>query len=324
MIFESLKQQKRTVILDTDIGPDCDDVGAIAVLLSYARELEFPVGGICNCTSSIYGTATLDALLAYCQAPNIPIGAYGKAGFMADQKYEKYNRRIAERYSKAFRGNTLRAQDHVPFYRKILANAKEKDVIILTIGMFNCLSDLLNSPPDSLSPLCGKELMEQKVYAVVSMAAKYPEGREFNVFCDAPAAKNVFENCPVPIFLSDFLLGRSIITGFAEEAEQTQTGNPIFEAYRLYTAGNPNKENYRNPSFDLTAVQFACEGEGELYGLTEPGELEFYNLDPMRFPNEDATRFVPTPNGKIRFMVKKASDEVIKRLLEERIYQFNQ
>ena len=34
MIFESLKQKPRGVILDTDIGPDCDDVGALAVLIS--------------------------------------------------------------------------------------------------------------------------------------------------------------------------------------------------------------------------------------------------------------------------------------------------
>ena len=324
MIFESLKHKKRTVILDTDIGPDCDDVGAIAVLLSYARELNFPIGGICNCTSSIYGTATLNALLSYCGAEQIPLGGYSKPDFMVDEKFQAYNRYVAEQYSKAFQSNALSSEDHLPFYRRILANAKEKDVIILTIGMFNCLSDLLNSPPDSISPLCGKELVEQKVYAVVSMAAKYPEGREFNVVCDAPAAQNVFENCPVPIFLSDFLLGKSIPTGFSEEDEKAQRSNPIFNAYRLYTMGNPNKENYQNPSLDLTAVQFACEGEGEIYGLTEAGDLEFYNYDPARFQTADATRFVPNPNGKIRFMIKNTSDEVIKRLLEERIYQFNQ
>ena len=40
------------VILDTDIGPDCDDVGALAVLISYAKEYGFPILGVCNCTSN--------------------------------------------------------------------------------------------------------------------------------------------------------------------------------------------------------------------------------------------------------------------------------
>ena len=67
-MYEALKYKKRSIILDTDIGPDCDDVGAIAVLISYAKEYGNKILGICNCTSNIYGTATIDALKDYCKA----------------------------------------------------------------------------------------------------------------------------------------------------------------------------------------------------------------------------------------------------------------
>ena len=324
MIFESLKQKPRGVILDTDIGPDCDDVGALAVLISYAKELSFPILGICNCTSNPFGTATLDALCDYCGVPEIPLGAYTGKDFLNGEPYCKYNRYIAEHFSKKYQNKTLNPLPHVPFYRKLLAEAADDGVIIVTIGMFNCVSDLLNSPPDEYSPLSGKELMAKKLHAVVSMAAKLPEGREFNVFCDYRAAKNVFENCPVPMVLSDFVLGHSIAAGFSPADEEAQRNNPIFASYYHYVKDNPHKENYRNPAYDLTAVQFACEGEGELYGLTERGYLEFFHYKPEKYPNPDATRFVEDTGGNIRFMTKKIDDSSIAKMLEERIYQFNQ
>lgn len=324
MTFESLKTKPRAVILDTDIGPDCDDVGALAVLFSYAKELGFKIAGICNCTANIHGTATLDAICSYCGYEKIPLGMCSQPDFMVSEKHEKYTRYIAERFSKKFQTQALKILPHVAFYRSLLANAEDDGAVIVTIGMLNCLSDLLNSPADEYSPLCGKDLVKKKVHAVVSMAAKYPEGREFNVYCDGTSAKNVFESCPVPMLLSDFVLGRSIVSGFPEEAEQTQEANPLFKSYQLYTKDNPRMENYKNASFDLTAVQFACEGEGEIYGLTPAGRLEFYNSDPEKYPNADATRFVEDTEGNIRFMTKKIDDASIAKLLEERIYQFNQ
>lgn len=322
MAFESLKQKKRAVILDTDIGPDCDDVGALALLLSYASDLDFEVAGICNCTSNLYGTATLDAILSYCGHREIPLGMYSKSGFM--DTYEKYNRYIAEHFSDRLRSGTLQYLPHVPFYRSLLAKAEDGGVILVTIGMFNCLSDLLNSPPDEYSNLSGRELVAKKVYALVSMAALFPEGREFNVFCDPIAAKTVFEDCPVPIFLSDYVLGRSIVSGFSEEMEQTQENNPIFKAYQLYTKDNPHRANYKNPSYDLTAVQFAAEGEGEIYGLTTTGRLEFYNANPEKYPLADATRFVEDAEGNIRFLIKRIDDASIAALMEKRMHRYNQ
>ena len=32
MKFQPVAEKKRSIILDTDIGPDCDDAGALAVL----------------------------------------------------------------------------------------------------------------------------------------------------------------------------------------------------------------------------------------------------------------------------------------------------
>ena len=317
MLYESLKAKKRKVILDTDIGPDCDDVGAIAVLLSYANELGFEVAGICNCTSNIYGSVTADVICRYCGYENIPMGIYSKPGFYDDESCRKYNKFIAENFSEKYRSGTFEVLPHVSFYRKLLSVAEDDSVIIVTIGMFNTMAALLESKPDKYSSLTGEELVRRKVHCAVSMAARLPNGREFNVVCDYMASKVFFEKFPHNIYVSDAALGETIMTGY-KESDDMQT-NPIYKSYQLYTADREVK--CVNASFDLTAVQFACEGEGEIYSLTKPGRLEFYRE--KKFPNEDATRFVEDEAGKIYFMKKNISDEKIAQLLNSRIHVFD-
>ena len=97
--------------------------------------------------------------------------------------------------------------------------------------------------------------------------------------------------------------------------------NPIFDSYMLYTADW--KRPGFNRSFDLTAVQFAFEGEGDIYSLMPSGRLEFFNEAPQVVPNPDATKFVECEGGNIRFMVKEASDEYIAASLQQRMDEFN-
>ena len=320
-MFESLKMKNRSIILDTDIGPDCDDVGALAVLFSYAKENNVSILGVCNCTSNTYGSAAVDAVKEFCNAPDFKIGMYSKPGFFSfdNPVHVKYNKYIAEKYSKKYNDGTLELLPHVSFYRSLLANAEDDGVVLVTIGMFNAFADFLKSGPDKYSDLSGIELAKKKIHAVVSMASILPEGREFNVFCDYKAAKYCFENCPAPMYLSDFHIGVSILTGYSPEAAENHPNNPIVEAYQLYTKGFPRPGF--NCTFDLTAVQFAFEGEGDLYSLTVPGRIEFYNADPEKF-EADANRFVEDENGKIYFMKKVASDEEIAKSIQARMDEY--
>lgn len=317
-MFESLKNKNRRVILDTDIGPDCDDVGALAVLFSYSKEYNVPVLGVCNCTSNIYGSATIDAMKEFCNADDFTIGMYSKPCFYADAI--KYNKFIAEKYSKKYIDGKLEILPHVTFYRKLLANAEDDGVILITIGMFNALADFLKSEPDEISPLSGIELAKQKIHALVSMAAVYPAGREFNVICDYEASKFCFEKFPRPIYLSDFKIGYSVFTGYDPSKAAEHKDDIIFDSYYHYTKDWPAPGF--NRSFDLTAVQFAFEGVGDIYGLTAPGCFEFFNEAPDKLPNSDATRFIECENGNIRFMTKVASDDEIAKLLQARMDQF--
>ncbi len=318
--FEALKDRRRAVILDTDIGPDCDDVGAVVTLLYYAKEYGFPILGICNCTSNRAGTGAVDAICRWCGTATPPLGQWSHPGFMDDPACHRYNDAVAEKFSPAYRDGTLKVEDETAFYRRLLAGAEDDGVIIVTIGMFNCLAALLRSGPDEYSSLAGPELVKRKVHCLVSMAALLPQGRECNVVSDAPASEAVFAGWPTAIYLSDAALGCRLRSGYEDITDPAAIeASPLPMAYHLYTRAFATEHIGSNCSFDLTAVQFAVLGEGELYGLDEPGRLEFYEEIPGL---KDATRFVPDAAGNCRFMTLRAPADVIEKSLNDILHSY--
>lgn len=325
--FVPLCEEPRAVILDTDIGPDCDDAGAIAVLIYYAKKYNFPIIGAANCTSNPAGNATIKTLFEFCGMPTPPMAKWDGEGFFDQPRYCTYNTTVAERFQPDYMANEAQnIQPPVSFYRRLLANAPDKGVMLVTIGMFNNIAALLQSPADAISPLDGKSLVKQKVYAIVCMACKYPEGREFNIYCDYNAAREVLTGANVPIYISDFNIGASAQTNIKDlEARYAAEGrsaeeNPIYLAYRLFT-GSFSEGHCIRPTFDLTAVQFAVLGEGEYYGLENgPGRVEFYAGENGV---EDCTRYVPDERGCVWHMKKNAPDTFIAAELERILKSFN-
>ncbi len=317
-IFEPLSQKPRAVILDTDIGPDCDDVGAIVTLIHYAKAYGFPILGVCNCTSNDSGTGTVDAIFRHCGMPTPALGQWSHPDFLTAPHCRKYNDAIAEQFSPDYRSGTLKVEDEVTFYRRLLAGAEDDGVMLVTIGMLNDLAALLVSPADEWSPLSGAELVRAKVNCLVSMATILPEGRECNIVEDYPAATAVFAAWPTPIYLSDFHIGFGAFSGYTHITADARASHAPAMAYYLYTK-DWTEHVGENNSFDLTAVQFAALGEGELYGLAAPGRVEFYAELPDR---PDATRYVPDPEGNVRYMTRKVELEVVAESLNEILHQY--
>lgn len=59
-------------------------------------------------------------------------------------------------------------------YRKLLASQPDNSVSIVSIGFFTCLAQLLESAPDSYSPLSGIELVSHKVKCLYLMGEQLP------------------------------------------------------------------------------------------------------------------------------------------------------
>ncbi len=291
--FEPLKQVRRGVLVDTDIGPDCDDVGALAVLHALAKRYHVPILGIVNCTSNPYGCGAIDVIGRYCGGGEFPIGMYEKEGFLNGEETMSYNRYLTEVFGSSYGPDGGRSPEAaLSLYRRMLAQAEDGSVMLITISPLNNLAGLLRSSGDDVSPKSGLTLVAEKVYAIVSMAGcTQSKQREYNIVCDGDAAQIFLEEVPVPVIYSGVELGLSVFSGFESVPPKNAEHNPVFQAYRLFGETVLHTRDYQNRSFDLTAVHFAFEGEGEYYRLAGPGSMRIDRLA------EDATEFVHHAEG---------------------------
>ena len=258
-----------SVILDTDLGYDCDDTGALATAHALADYGEINLLAVMSCTHSRYAPAAVDAINHFHGRPDLPIGALAPGDAGPDGGKE-YPIAIAERFAHDL--DVDRVPDAKVLYRQILAAQPDGSVTIVTVGMLSNIRHLLETGPDDISPLSGEELVAKKVTRLVTMGGYYPkppgdEG-EFNLRMDGPAAEYVFRNWPAPIVISPYDVGKPIMTGSRLHTE-TPESNPARVAYEIVVGGLGSR-----PSWDQTAVLYAARGRRDYWTVEENGRME--------------------------------------------------
>src|SRR5580698_7640820 len=93
--IRAAERQPVPVILDTDMGSDVDDVGAVAVLHALANRGEARILAMGVSIKNEWTPLCLDALNAYFHRPEIPLGVV-KGPALRDSS--KYARLIAQEY----------------------------------------------------------------------------------------------------------------------------------------------------------------------------------------------------------------------------------
>ena len=255
-----------SVIFDSDMGPDYDDVGAIAMLHNFADE------GSANILATIASTKykgvvkVFDAFNTYFNRPDLPVGVpKGKASELRDNQH--WSDTVRMKYPHSLKSNS-EAEDAVRLYRRILAAQPDTSVTIVTVGFITNIANLLKSGGDSASPLNGKDLVNKKVKKLVSMAGKFPEGSEFNVHIDAPASKYAFENFPRPVIFSGFEIGKDIKTGIPLIADSSIQNSPVKDVFRI-SIPMAQEDSAGRMSWDETAVLVAVKGHEQYYTLNK-------------------------------------------------------
>src|SRR5450432_538579 len=111
------KQKKVLIIFDTDIAPDYDDVGAMALLHAFADMGEAEI--LATISSNAFETTgpTLSVLNTYFNRPGIPIGITKNASPYKNCS-QKWAQAIVAKYPHLLRSNDD-AMDAVKLYRKI-------------------------------------------------------------------------------------------------------------------------------------------------------------------------------------------------------------
>lgn len=244
------------VIFDTDLGPDYDDVGALAFLHAMADSGKAEILATISSNKHELVAPSIEVINTYFGRPGLAIGApktegvnLGSNQHWADSIVAKYPHSIE---------STSDVPDAVILYRKILNGQPDKSVTIITVGFLTNLSNLLKSQPDDISPLPGKELILKKVKRLVSMAGKFPKGREFNVYMDSVASAFVFTNWPGEITFTGWEIGSEIFTGL-RLIKSDITDSPVKDVFRISIPMSDEDKNGRM-SWDETGVLIGIYG----------------------------------------------------------------
>lgn len=287
--YESIKDSRRYVIFDTDIGPDCDDAGAMAVLFEMAKKYDVKILGIANCTSNPYGNGAIRAIAEYYGCEDIKIGQH--KGYEILKDGDKYNKPVTKKYCK-YENSAIHADSALELYESVLKKAEDDSVTVISVGPLTNIAEIIKEQP---------ELFNKKVNSIVAMAGKFPKGKEFNIECDFEAAKTVFEKFKKIIVCSGFEIGSKIKTGFTREQEN----NPVYDCYKYYVGGK--EAPYMRESWDLTAVHYAFEGEGDFYSLSKPVNI---TVDDEGYVSAASDKY-----SKRYYLIRKAENKEIAEYL---------
>jgi inosine-uridine nucleoside N-ribohydrolase len=257
------------IIFDSDMGPDYDDVGAIAILHALADKGEAHILATMASTKYEGVAGILNVFNTYFNRPNIPIGVpKGKALDLKD--FQHWTDTLLARYPHQIQTNA-EAPDAVQLYRKILASQPDHSVTIVTVGFLTNLSNLLNTAADKYSDLDGKQLVKKKVRLLVCMGGKFPSGYEFNVMKDAAASQNVYDNWPVQVIFSGFEIGDRLNAGLPLIHNKSIQNDPVKDVFRI-SMPLAKEDAVGRKSWDETAVLVAIMGYDEFYTL-HPGRI---------------------------------------------------
>ena len=276
------------IFLDTDFGPDCDDVGALQILHYLCGKGEAELIGVTHCTGNPYGLPAISALNRY-NGREVPLGTT-KKDFLSE--HCKYNKPMAEQYPNEFADGRPQ-RDAVEVFREVMREQEDGSVTVCSIGPLNNLHDFLKDDE------C-RRLIQTKVCKLVSMAGMFDgSGKpEWNVEMDVEAAQKVMEEWPGEIVFCPWECGGHVFTGNTLAGRKD---NPVELAYRLYCGG-------LRQSWDLQTVLFAVRGGA---GLMETSPAGTIAID-----DKGVSLFEKTEGGMHRYTINAAPNKEIAAALD--------
>ena len=253
--------------IDTDLWSSADDVGALATAFGLQLTGEAKVIGIGDNTRTSRPSVATDswkcaaAIAQFYNSGDVPIGTQ-----MPNNGTSKSSPDWAGPCASLASPGTPVPGSAVTMYRRALVSQADGSVVMTSVGYLGNLSALLNSAPDSISPLSGRDLIAKKVNRLVVMGGGYPSrSGETNLSGDPSAAQNVAANWPTKVVWSGYEVGDNVHTG-QTICDVHPSDSPVEVAYRAFTGCG--RWYY---SYDLTAVYHAIRPTDSSMTETGPG-----------------------------------------------------
>jgi len=243
------------IILDLDLGNSTDDAFALHALFALREERLCNIAGVMGNMKMEKAKDLLSRFLHYYNADDVPLGLVeGEEEYFEMVPYYQLVDSLKSDGTPLFEPSPIPLSERLPawkLYRKLLSEAEDNSITIVSVGMFTNLGLLLDSQADEYSPLSGKELVSKKVKAFEVMAGcfspvplRYTKSGtvcqflevEYNIGGDVPMAKKVIQEWPGEMYIFPLEEGLRFPSVHDEilEAYRWQPDSPIYQIYSRY------------------------------------------------------------------------------------------
>lgn len=309
--------EKVKIILDTDIGADCDDMLALGEILEAEREGAAELLCVTHCLKTPCGAAAVRSVLRFFGRGDIPVGVMNGGADIKDV----YAEALANRF--ASERDISEAPSAVSVLRRALAECDGK-AVICAIGQLTNIAALILSEPDGVSELSGEELIRNKCSRLVIMGGGFApdaDGKnipEWNIKWDISAADTVLSRTPVQTVLLPFETGARVLSG-KRLMERFSDENPITHAFYTFLG-----KAAQRPSWDPLTALYALGAAGDILSESERGEVRVDSVGATYFEVREGglhsvLRLKSLPGEDIREAEAAAGDVIdsyVERLLD--------
>ncbi len=307
------------IIFDTDIGGDCDDAGALAMLHRLIDKGEARLLAVTHCFASPWLAGCIDAVNRF-YGHEVPVGINYAETRQQPFVYDKaLCDNFPNRYPASSYGTESAPPDTLSVLRRALNEAEDSSVTFVVTGALCSMARLVFSPADDISPLSGRELIQKKICRTLVMGGRFTESWPMVIYPDgningAPVTwewnirgsglsnlRTVFELWPGELVLSSYEIGSYIKTmvGYPDRAP---SGDPVALAYELHNHGNGRC------SWDHTAMLDAIR----------PGVYwSYHEFGRITVDDDFVTHWEPDSTRHHSYLLPKADYETVRKVIDD-------
>lgn len=272
----------KNIIIDTDLGFDCDDAGALAIANYLHKKGMINILAVTHCVNKEIGAQAIQGINKFYGNGDIPIGYADSFCLNVDRVYEEFFLKLKYRQDfKGFKqkpsfykflnliaenkkGNNVNAETVII---DKLFSSRDKSITFVGIGQLNNLATIIEKH---------SEISRQKIEKYVLMCGNFSQqgeyfddgetlwNGEFNIIMDLKSSQQVFADKNLYIDVIDYFQGNDILTG---EGLVGQFDNPVYKAYLAHGKGR------ECPSWDLIAVMYASGLYDDCFEVSEYGSI---------------------------------------------------
>lgn len=299
----------KEIIFDNDLGSDCDDGGATAMLVRAHRDGVCKVLAITSCVYNPWTPRCLKKICDYFGVYDIEIGENRDRSTLDTPDWYTCTKAPAEKY---YGGVYPQFESNVALIRRLL-NDSHGDVTFVTTGALSTVYALLQSDGDKACPLTGEELFKSKVGHYVCGGGNFPKGTSENNFMMDPEAVNVTVNEILWDFPVTFVGAE--VSGIVRSGKSLR-GRYDYILRDIYlncpSAVQQGFETNGYFSWDHGVVYYALHGTGDgLFGVRSG-----YTVTPY---GEMGQITISADGGRHDYVVRNASTDVLSSIYETQI-----